>query len=190
MAPATATARRVRVRERARHDILESSARVFARRGFAAATLAELAEAAGYAPPSLYRYFRSKEEIFESLLALVSREIEEVFEAPVDRTLPIAARLEGLLTGLGQLAAGRGEILELLSAQVDEGARCARLEELIAGWLRRNVSRRELRFPQAVVAGVMAGILLSFRHGPDRLGGDPAGRAQLAADLILHGVSA
>ena len=56
----TSTARRERVRERARRDILESAARVFARRGYAAATLAELAQASGYAAPSLYRYFGSK----------------------------------------------------------------------------------------------------------------------------------
>jgi AcrR family transcriptional regulator len=190
MAPATANARRARVRERARRDILESSARVFARRGFAAATLAELAEAAGYAAPSLYRYFRSKEEIFASLLELVSGEVEGAFAAPVDRTLPVADRVAALLEALDRIATGRGEILELIANQSDEETRCARLEELLVGWLRRNVARRELRFPQAIVAGLMAGILLSFRHGPGRLGDDPAGRAHLAADLILHGVSA
>ena len=190
MAPAASSARRARARERARRDILESSARVFARRGFAAATLAELASAAGYAAPSLYRYFRSKEEIFASLLELVSQEVEEAFAAPVDRALPVADRLAALLQALDRVATGRGEILELIANQFDEGARCARLEEHLAGWLRRNVTRRELRFPQAVVASVMAGILLSLRHGPGRLGDDPAGRAHLAADLILHGVSA
>ena len=40
-------------------------------------SLAELARAAGYAAPSLYRYFGSKEEIFASLLAMVSAEVEE-----------------------------------------------------------------------------------------------------------------
>jgi AcrR family transcriptional regulator len=189
--PASAsTARRARVRERARRDILESSARVFARRGFAAATLAELAEAAGYAPPSLYRYFKSKEEIFDSLLRLVTGEIEAAFEAPVDRTRPLADRLVALFAALDRLAAGRGEILDLLASQVDEGARCAQLEGLLAGWLQRNASRRELRVPQPVAARAMTGILLSFRHGPDRLGGGSVERGRLAADLILHGVSA
>ncbi len=184
------TARRARVRERARRDILESAGRVFARRGYAAATLAELAEAAGYAAPSLYRYFRSKEEIFESLLELVSDEIREAFDAPVDRTRPVAERLSALLVTLHRLSAERGELLELLAAQVDEGARCAHLEELIGGWLQRNVARRELRVPLPVAARVMAAILLTFRRGPVRPGGGAADAAHLAADLILHGVSA
>src|SRR6266568_6758669 len=89
--------RRERSRERSRRDILLASAEVFARRGFASATLAELAEAAGYAPASLYRYFTSKEEIFRSLLELVEGEFAATFEEPVDDGAPLAARLEALL---------------------------------------------------------------------------------------------
>ena len=90
-------ARRERLKEHARRDILLAAAEVFARRGYAAATLAELAEAAGFAAASLYRYFASKEELFRSLLELVVREMDATFEEPVDRSLPLAARLEALL---------------------------------------------------------------------------------------------
>jgi AcrR family transcriptional regulator len=186
----TSTARRERTREHVRRDILESAARVFARRGYAAATLAELAEAAGYAAPSLYRYFGSKEEIFESLLALVSAEIQEVFDAPVDRAVPLPARLAALFGSLHRVARERGDTMDLLAAQVDAEERQAHLERLLETWLRRHVGRRELRVPLPLAARAMAGILFALRHGNGRTGTDPGQMASAAADLVLHGVSA
>jgi AcrR family transcriptional regulator len=186
----TSTDRRERTRAHARRDILESAARVFARRGYAAATLAELAQAAGYAAPSLYRYFGSKEEIFQSLLELVLAEIQEAFQAPVDRGLPLRERLEALLVSLGRLAERRGETLDLLSAHGDPHERQAHLEKLIATWLRKHVGRSELRVSPAVAARVAAGILIALHHGQDRTGSAPDLSVQAAADLVLHGVSA
>jgi AcrR family transcriptional regulator len=185
----TSTARRERTREHARRDILESSARVFARRGYAAATLAELAEAAGYAAPSLYRYFESKEEIFQSLLALVSAEVQEVFAAPVDRSLPLPGRLTALFLALHQVAEGRRETLDLLADHADAGERQAHLEGLLEAWLKKHVGRSELRVPPALAARAAAGILLAQKHGSGRSGSTPAESARVAVDLVLHGVS-
>lgn len=186
----TTTARRERTRAHARRDILEAAARVFARRGYAAATLAELARAAGYAAPSLYRYFGSKEEIFASLLAMVSAEVEEAFAAPVERGLPLPDRLASLLGRLRRIDEGRGEILDLLAARVDAGERQAHLQRLLEGWLQKNVGRRELRVPHPLAARAMAGVLLALRYDRGRAGSDPGPIAHLAADLVLHGVSA
>jgi AcrR family transcriptional regulator len=185
----SSTARRERTRERARRDILDSAAHVFARRGYAAATLAELAESAGYAAPSLYRYFESKEQIFQSLLEMISAEVQEVFDAPVDRGLPLPERLAALLHALQRLAEGRRETLDLLASHGDAAERQAHLEGLIAAWLRRNVGRSELRVPPALAARVAAGILLALHHGRGSVGSTPARSAHLAADLVLHGVS-
>jgi AcrR family transcriptional regulator len=186
----TSAARRARTRERARRDILESAAQVFARRGYAAATLAELAEAAGYAAPSLYRYFGSKEEIFDSLIALVSAEIQEAFDAPVDRSLPLPARLSALFVALHHLAEGRRETLDLLTAHADFGQRQAHIEGLLQAWLEKHVERAELRVPPAMAARVAAGILLALNHGRGRTKVADSEMAHAAADLILHGVSA
>jgi AcrR family transcriptional regulator len=88
--PTPAQTRQQQAHQRVRREILLAAAGVFARRGYAAATLADLAEAAGYAPPSLYRYFKSKEEIFSSLTDLLKQELFATFELPVDRALPLA----------------------------------------------------------------------------------------------------
>jgi AcrR family transcriptional regulator len=182
--------RRARVREHARRDILESAAQVFARRGYASATLAELAEAAGYAAPSLYRYFGSKEEIFQSLLSLVTAELQEVFDAPVDRRLPIEERLSTLFLALRRMAEGRRETLELLTAHTDPDEGQAHLEGRLETWLKKHVARSELRVSPALAAQVAAGILLAQKHGRQRPGSTNVESARLAADLILHGVSA
>lgn len=186
----TATARRARTRDRARRDILESASRVFARRGYAAATLAELAEAAGYAAPSLYRYFGSKEEIFQSLLELVLAEVQAAFDAPADRKAPLAERISTLFLALHRMAEGRGETLELLSIQGNAHERQVYLEGLIATWLRKNVGRAELRVAPALAARVVAGILIALHHGRVPVDSTPARSAHLVADLVLHGVSA
>jgi AcrR family transcriptional regulator len=196
-------ARRERLKEHARRDILLAAAEVFARRGYAAATLAELAEAAGFAAASLYRYFASKEEMFRSLLDLVVREMDATFEEPVDRSLPLAARLEALLRRQYATAENLRSAFAVLDAVGAEVSAIApRLASPRAGldyytsrllaWLRRNVSRDELREPPEVVARAFAGIAFAFRRRP----GDETPRsaapesARSIVALALHGVAA
>jgi len=204
MAVRTSTARRERAHERARRDILLAAAGVFARRGYAAATLADLAEAAGYAPPSLYRYFESKEEIYRSLLDLLLEELAATFEEPVDRSLPFAARLEALLRSQARLAASRREIFSLLASHREPDApgvpgkhpltsfRAGEslYERQLAAWLRRNASRRELRCSVDDAARVIAGIGSAFHHRPPADEREPAVLARLVVDLALNGISA
>jgi AcrR family transcriptional regulator len=192
------SARRERAREHARRDILVAAAEVFARRGYAAATLAELADAAGFAAPSLYRYFSSKEEIFRNLIEVVAAEVRATFEEAVDRALPLAARLEGLLRAQGRLADTWRSAFEILrnpgpdapSAEdrpLGSGAGMAFYEKHLTDWLRRNASRTELRRPPELVARAIAGIALAFSCAGGGL--DGAGRARIVIDLALNGVA-
>jgi len=198
----SSTARRQRQHEQARRDILRSAAEVFARRGYAAATLADLAGAAGYAPPSLYRYFESKEEIFRSLVELLLEEVAATFELPADPALPLAARLEALLAAQHALARDRQSAFDLVSSpgpdapcaigglQVgDPGAGIAFYEEHMRARLRRNAGRRDLRPPPERVARALAGLTFAFHRRPVE---DLAASAQvrLVVDLALHGCAA
>ncbi len=191
--------RRARAREHARRDILLAAAGVFARRGFAAATLAELAAAAGFAAPSLYRYFESKEEIFRSLVEMLLREMDATFDEPVDRRLPLAARMEALLRAQFRLAEmHRSAFAVLQNPGLDLPAGMQRLrspraglafyETRVRGWLRRNASRAELRHTPGVVSRAFAGVAFAFGHCAD--GVEPARRRiQLAVDLVLNGIA-
>jgi AcrR family transcriptional regulator len=198
--PSPAQARQQKTHQRVRREILLAAAGVFARHGYAAATLADLAEAAGYAPPSLYRYFESKEEIFSSLIELLKGELHATFELPVDRTLPLPIRLEALLRAQFELTRERRELFSvLLDSRPVAGSDAAPLPDLRAGmalyeadmttWLRRHVGRRELRCPVELAARALAGISHAFHNG-HVAGTDQtpiAEQARLVVDLALHG---
>src|SRR5581483_6591983 len=70
-----------RARDRARHEdeILAAAERLFARKGYTSATMAEVASEAGFAIGTLYNLFGSKESILDGLLqrhmAVLEREI-------------------------------------------------------------------------------------------------------------------
>ncbi len=57
-----------------RQQLLETAAQLFAKRGYAGATTAELARAAGVTEPIIYRHFASKRDLF---IALIDRTGEE-----------------------------------------------------------------------------------------------------------------
>lgn len=60
--------RRARRRSARREVILEAARRVFARRGFFAASVAEIAREADYSKAAIYFYFRNKEEIYLAIV--------------------------------------------------------------------------------------------------------------------------
>ncbi len=61
-------ARRERLRQFVRSELLVAASKVFAEKGFHAATLEEIAREAEVAVGTLYLYFKSKEEMYLSLL--------------------------------------------------------------------------------------------------------------------------
>ena len=68
-----------------RADLLEAAARVFARRGYASASVEEIAEEAGYSHGAVYSNFKGKAElflaVFEDYMATRVQEVSERREA-------------------------------------------------------------------------------------------------------------
>src|SRR4030081_3423366 len=64
-----------------RRELLDAAVRVFARKGFHASRVGDIAEEAGVAHGLLYHYFRSKEEVLETIF----REAWEVLAAAAER---------------------------------------------------------------------------------------------------------
>ncbi|MGW3957111.1 TetR/AcrR family transcriptional regulator [Streptomyces sp. NPDC004752] len=74
-----------------RMEIARAAARLFARRGLRATRAEDIAEAAGIAPRTFYRYFATKEEAVAPLYAAGARRwAEAVRAAPADLPLPAA----------------------------------------------------------------------------------------------------
>src|SRR2546427_824545 len=80
---ATSDGRRLSASER-RAVIEEAAARLFAQRGYAATTVADIVALAGVSKPMLYRHFESKKDLHMKLL---ERRRDELAAAPLDEFL-------------------------------------------------------------------------------------------------------
>src|ERR1700742_4936704 len=69
-----------------RRELLDAAVRVFARKGFHAARVGDVAEEAGVAHGLLYHYFRSKDEVLETIF-------RERWDAPLGEQLRRFARI-------------------------------------------------------------------------------------------------
>ena len=154
-----------------------AAARAFARGGYHATTMQDIAREAGYTPPSLYAYFTGKEQIFGELAALLSREFVAVFDEPVPAGLSFPDRLELLLRHLFEksdryrdavtaflLASSSGEplITEGMTRGSSDGANFSSVQ-LLTTWLRNNSQRGELGEHRPEELGVaLAGLAHAF----------------------------
>jgi AcrR family transcriptional regulator len=94
---------RVRLSRAQRQGLIEEAATgLFARRGYAATTVEDIARAAGVTKPMLYRHFESKQEL---CMALLDRHRDELVAAPLgvfdpeaqDRRAQLVAMIEAWL---------------------------------------------------------------------------------------------
>jgi AcrR family transcriptional regulator len=77
------------LKDEVRTRILDGALDVFARDGVEAATMADIAKAAGIGTASIYRYYASKDELFA---AVITPELTKRFEALLDRRVSALAR--------------------------------------------------------------------------------------------------
>ena len=101
----SATRRRERQRQANRREILATAERVFAARGYAAATIESIADEAGFAAGTIYNFFSGKEALFlavadrilDDIIERFNREVEPLRERPREAvTRYIALRLDEL----------------------------------------------------------------------------------------------
>jgi AcrR family transcriptional regulator len=96
---------RARTKERTRDALLDAAVRVFARRGYEGARLAEVAREAGLTTGAVYSNFEGKRDLFLAALEReIARHLREVTEAvraaasPQERVAAAAAQWSGFLT--------------------------------------------------------------------------------------------
>ncbi len=65
---------------RAKEIIIEAAAEVFNQKGFHRATVDDIAEASGYAPASVYKYFHGKEELLFGLWQLTNSRLSRILD--------------------------------------------------------------------------------------------------------------
>jgi AcrR family transcriptional regulator len=78
-------------------EILRAAEEVFAERGYAGATIEEIARVAGVAKGTIYLYFRSKDEIYRATHEHYVAELRAVTEAAVAAADGLAAKLRAFV---------------------------------------------------------------------------------------------
>ena len=150
-----------------RARILDAAERVFARRGYAAATTQELAAEAGIQKRMLFYYFASKDEVYERVLERLLEGIQEIHGRFRDEPGP-----EGLADFVAALVRSAGvrpePVLILIREIMDQGPHLAPLADRWVGPLFR-AGMDEVR--RNVEAGVFAA------HPPDQVLGVIGGLA-------------
>lgn len=145
-----------------RAQILTESRVVFGRKGYAEASLREIAEAVGIKTPSLYAHFPSKEALYEAVYAEVVVEHTAYFDelARGGGTLPPLERLGHLLGGIEAYYRDRPDLAEfsLRAAVAEYGPGGRTLREIFLD----SESKLADAVRQAHDDGVAAGV---FRAG-------------------------
>jgi AcrR family transcriptional regulator len=135
-----------------RERLLHAARELIEEGGYAAASVVAITGRAGLAAGTLYRHFRSKEELFVQVFRTVcERELAVMAEAARSGGKSPSARLETVLLTFAERALRRPRLAwALLAEPVDplvDGARLAyrsRYAELIAGLLTEAVAAGEL----------------------------------------------
>lgn len=91
-----------------REQLLDTAVALFAKHGFAGATTAELAKAAGVTEPIIYRHFKSKKDLF---IAVIERTSDETLSAwdKVLKSAPDPARRLRRLLAANPMVSNKGE---------------------------------------------------------------------------------
>ncbi len=187
-----------------RERILDAAVRVFAKSGFHATRVSEVAKAAGVADGTIYLYFRSKDELLvslfedrvERLLAFMARELPKRPDARERLRAVIELQL-GLLEGERELAEVITVILRQSTKLMKEYAAPRFMEYLDA--IARVVAEGQAsgQFRTDVSPGLVAratfgaldGIVLTWALGRAEHGALGRAAKQLA-DILLRGLAA
>jgi TetR/AcrR family transcriptional regulator, cholesterol catabolism regulator len=142
-----------RVRQGPRHEVLRAgiltaAADLFRERGYRAATLDEIAKRVGVSKPTLYGYFRSKEEllaaIFHRTMSLFERDLDAI---RASREAPVAQLRRVIRFHVGAVIAERSFLAVFFGEEANLPPR-----------LSRAIRRRKARYDRKVRAIVETGL--------------------------------
>jgi AcrR family transcriptional regulator len=136
---------------RTRADLIEAAARVFARKGYRAATVDDVAEEAGFTKGAYYANFKSKDDVFMALVADRSRNWTMAVAGAYAGNAPLSERLH------------RGG--EVLTRMLEEESEWMLLSnEMWSHSIRHADLRRQLAEAYAECREVIAASIRSAEH--------------------------
>ncbi len=183
--------RRSELAEWRREQILDAALEVFGNKGVDAATMKDVAAAAGVTPGLLYHYFDSKEAL--SLAVTADRgflaELRELLTDSANR--PADEVLAEVATGFDRILSERVALVSLFMSGVGNPTIKAGLDEILQAtqqalgdYLAARVEVGELRPHDSYTLVVLLFNACAFGH----LVGEPV-NPRAVADIVLHGVA-
>jgi AcrR family transcriptional regulator len=177
---------RAESKARTRERLLDAAARTFARKGYAGASVEEIAQSAGYSIGALYSNFGGKQELFLELMSgRASRRqamVAEILQADDDPAEAIARLLERTGSPDPDLMALRAEFwLYAVRNPEAMGALTAQRREQIDALVEViSVAMSRLNVPAGVSAPAVATVALAMFQGlmrqrridPERVSGE------------------
>jgi AcrR family transcriptional regulator len=165
--------------DRKRREICATALELFAERGFEGATLEAVADVLGYTKPALYYYFKSKEDLFRSLM--------------LDSLLKADGRIQGILAGDASASDKLREVIRMYLddhftrrgyfsiCHVQPGFK----EKMLDGPERAEVERLSASIPQAIIGIIRQGVDSGefMAEDPRVLGGIVFG---MLSGLLIH----
>jgi AcrR family transcriptional regulator len=169
--PLTAERRRQQTRE----YLLQAAAEVFAKRGFHAATLDEVAAAAGFTKGAVYSNFKNKDDLFLALLEdSYGREIEALQTTLAHSDVPPEARI--------------GDFVALIGGELDRAPAGTLYLEFYLYALRNPVARARMNELEQEDIRAIAEILESERHKRGIVDVEPAERTARIIVALFRGI--
>lgn len=187
-----------------RERILRAATRVFARKGFYATRVSEVAKAAGVADGTIYLYFKSKDDLLVSLfedrimllLATLERALAER-PTPEERLRCVIEMQLGLLEGERDLA-------EVITVNLRQSTRLMKqyaapkfmlyletIAKVVADGQKSGAFRNDVsaHIVARTIFGALDGITMTWALGKAEAGGLSRAATQVA-DLLLEGLLA
>ncbi|MDP9152465.1 MAG: TetR/AcrR family transcriptional regulator [Myxococcota bacterium] len=186
-----------------RERILAAAVRVFAKKGFYATRVSEVAKAAGVADGTIYLYFRSKDELLVSLFEDRVERLLVFLESELPRTASASHRLRRIVEvqlGLIEKERDLAEVITVILRQSTKlmkqyaAPKFTAYLDAIARVVADGQSTGELRgdvsphLAARAIFGALDGITMTWALGKADRGG-LVGAAGQIAELVLRGVS-
>jgi AcrR family transcriptional regulator len=181
-----------------REHILAVAARVFARKGFRATSLQEIADEVGVTRPSFYYHFKSKQEILAAILFSALERAEQAVDAVLAGPGDTVDRLRSFIVRYVEVNTQNAEVPELFQSAGElapEEAKIARrrrsdIDHKLAGLVKEGVDRGELRSSAPLISAYGLLGAVNWMHTWYRADGryTPDEVAEMLADLLLYGI--
>src|SRR5512139_3175471 len=106
-----------------RERILSAAERIFARHGFFAAKVSDVAKEAGVADGTIYLYFKSKDDLLISLFERRMQQVNELLRAAVDKVTSPREQLDVFIRTYLQLVHDEPTAVEVLTIELRQSSK-------------------------------------------------------------------